>query len=170
MENPPATTSLENAHWYEGSVETTILSTNSLPIESNQLREIPNDGSLREVDINAIGDEFFLFSPRDSTDDEPSTKEILDPSGKRIFTMEEKTLDDPSDSENNYSSIMITNLDDILIDDEDENSSSERILNGNGRRPIQEDILYEVEHENSLSDHSQNTSSIIMTDDKVNDL
>jgi hypothetical protein len=58
---------------------------------------------------------------------------------------------------------MITNLDDIIIDD-DEN----HYLNTNYRRPIQEDILYEVEHENSFSDHSQNTSSIIPTDDKVN--
>lgn len=161
MANPPATTSLENPHWYEEPVETTI---------PNQLREISNDESLREVDINAVGDEFFLFSPRDSTDDEPSSKEILDSTGKRIFTMEEKLFDDPSDSENNHSLIMITNLDDILIDDDEEHSSSERFLNGNVRRPIQEDVLYEVEHENSLSDHSQNTSSIVMTDDKVNNI
>ena len=76
---------------------------------------------------------------------------------------------------NNNSSLMITNLDDILIDDDDDDNnvqnrpddSSNYLSNGNFRRPIQEDILYEVEHENSLSDHSQNTSSAIATDDKV---
>jgi hypothetical protein len=78
---------------------------------------------------------------------------------------------------NNNSSIMITNLDDILIDDDDDDDdddplhlkdSSTYLLNTKYRRPIQEDILYEVEHENSFSDNSQNTSSIIATDDKVN--
>ncbi len=84
--------------------------------------------------------------------------------------MDDKTLHDPFDFDNNISSIMITNLDDILIDDDDDdnNYSPNRLSNGNYRRPIQEDILYEVEHENSFSDHSQNTSSIIITDDKVN--
>ena len=171
MENSTTTTNhsqpLDNPNWYDGSLETCIPASNS-----SQLREIPNDEILREVDINAVGDEFFLFSPRDSTtDDEPSSGEILDQTSKRIFTMEEKTADD--DSDNNYSSMMITNLDDILLDDDDEeeNSSSERMLNAsNARRPIQEDILYEVEHENSLSDHSQNTSSIVITDEKVHSL
>ena len=60
---------------------------------------------------------------------------------------------------------MITNLDDIFIENDDDEN---QYLNGSYRRPIQEDILYEVEHENSLSDHSQNTSSIIAAnDDKV---
>lgn len=161
--------SLENPNWYDGSLETCIPPVNSLPIDSSQLREIPNDEILREVDINAVGDEFFLFSPRDSTtDDEPSSREILDQTSKRIFTVEDKTVDD--DSDNNYSSTMITNLDDILLDDEEDNnnSSSDRIGNGKSRRPIQEDILYEVEHENSFSDHSQNTSSIVITEEKVN--
>ena len=118
---------------------------------------------------------FFLFSPRNTTDNEPSNSiddnQILFQSptqtSKRIFTMEEKI---PFDFDNNHSSIMITNLDDILIDDDnDENDySPNNFLNINYRRPIQEDILYEVEHENSFSDNSQNTSSIIATDDKVN--
>jgi hypothetical protein len=167
------TPSIENTNWYDGSLETCIHQTAPIQIESSEIREISNEEVLREIDINAVGDEFFLFSPRDSTDDEPSNKELIDSptqSSKRIFTMDDKTLHDPFDFDNNISSIMITNLDDILIDDDDDdnNYSPNRLSNGNYRRPIQEDILYEVEHENSFSDHSQNTSSIITTDDKVN--
>jgi hypothetical protein len=171
------TRSIENTNWYDGSLETCIPQTapTSIQIQSSEIREIPNGDILREIDINAVGDEFFLFSPRDSTDDEPSTKEIIESQNqlsRRIFAMEDKNLNDPFDfdnNNNNSSSIMITNLDDILIDDDDDDSdySPNRILNSNYRRPIQEDILYEVEHENSFSDHSQNTSSITATDDKV---
>ena len=165
------TQSIENTNWYEGSLETCIHPNGSI---QNELREIPNENILHEVDINAVGDEFFLFSPRDSTDDEPSSKELTE-SSKRIFNMEDKQqqqqqLSDPLDFDNQTSSMMITNLDDMLIDDDDdddENYSFDRFSNGNYRRPIQEDILYEVEHENSFSDHSQNTSSIIVTDDQV---
>lgn len=169
--------SIENTNWYDGSMETFIHRTIPNQIEfSADIREIPNDEGLREIDINAVGDEFYLFSPRTTTtDDEPSSSinddnEIIENS-KRIFTMEEKTFNDPFDFDdnNNLSSLMITNLDDILIDDDDDNNINDsRLLNPNYRRPIQEDILYEVEHENSLSDHSQNTSAIIPTNDKVN--
>ncbi len=165
------TRSIENTNWYDGSLETCIHQTAPPPPPTvEEIREIPNENVLREVDINAVGDEFFLFSPRDSTDDEPSTKEIVEtssPSSNRIFAMEDGNINDPFD---NSSSIMITNLDDILIDDDDDGDdySPNRLLNANYRRPIQEDILYEVEHENSYSDNSQNTSSIIATDDKVN--
>lgn len=161
--------SIENTNWYEGSLETCIPQTGSI---QNELREIPNDEILREVDINAVGDEFFLFSPRESTDAEPSRNETTDQTSKRIFNMEEKHIVEPFDFDSQTSSMMITNLDDILIDDDDDenggNYPSDRFSNSNYRRPIQEDILYEVEHENSYSDHSQNTSSIIVTDDQVN--
>jgi hypothetical protein len=171
------THSIENTNWYDGSLETCIHQTATNQIQSSEIREIPNDEILREIDINAVGDEFFLFSPRNITNDEPSNsidddKILFDSptqTSKRIFTIEEKNLNDPFDFNNNHSSIMITNLDDILIDDDDENDySPNNFLNINYRRPIQEDILYEVEHENSFSDNSQNTSSIIATDDKVN--
>jgi hypothetical protein len=172
------TRSIENTNWYDGSLETCIHQTTPsiIQIQSSEIREISNENVLREIDINAVGDEFFLFSPRDSTDDEPSTKETIEipsPLSNRIFTMENQNMNDPFDfdNHNNSSSIMITNLDDILIDDDDDDRddySPNRHLNTNYRRPIQEDILYEVEHENSFSDHSQNTSSIIATDDKVN--
>jgi len=173
------TRSIENTNWYDGSLETCIHQTANNQIESSEIREIPNDEILREIDINAVGDEFFLFSPRNTTDDEPlnsiDDNKILFESptqtSKRIFTMEEEqTLNDSFDfdNNNNHSSIMITNLDDILIDDNENNYSSNNFLNIKYRRPIQEDILYEVEHENSFSDNSQNTSSIIATDDKVN--
>ncbi len=180
--------SIENTNWYDdGSIETSIHQTAPIQTPSSEIREISNDEILREVDINAVGDEFFLFSPHDTPDNAASnsldntnkqieTNESPTQTSKRIFTMEDKTSNnihdfhfsssnDPFgfDDNNNNSSVMITNLDDIIIDD-DEN----HYLNTNYRRPIQEDILYEVEHENSFSDHSQNTSSIIPTDDKVN--
>ena len=71
---------------------------------------------------------------------------------------------DPFDFDTNTTSIMITNLDDILNND----NSTNHFSNTNYRRPIHEDILYEVEHENSCSDHSQNTSSMMVTNDQVN--
>jgi hypothetical protein len=190
MENsiiPPTNTdfhSIENPNWYDGSLDTFI---HSMQTESSEIREISNDENLHEVDITAVGDEFFLCSPRDTNDDELSNSmntnntQIDSPTqtSKRIFTMDDKTnsnnytdfhfssSNDPFGfDQNNNSSIMITNLDDLLIDDGDDENT--RFLNMNHRRPIQEDILYEVEHENSFSDHSQNTSSIIATDDKVN--
>lgn len=69
--------------------------------------------------------------------------------------------------------VMITNLDDLLIDgqdDQEENDlkhSSSFLLDNKFRRPIQEDILYEVEHENSLSETSQHAPSIIKLDEMV---
>ncbi|CAF4588523.1 unnamed protein product [Rotaria sp. Silwood2] len=60
---------------------------------------------------------------------------------------------DNNNNNNNNTSIMITNLDDILIDD-NENTNNNFLNTTNCRRPIQGDILYEVEHENSFSDHT----------------
>lgn len=169
----------DNQNWYDGSLETCVQQTES----SSNVREISNDEILHEIDINAVGDEFFLISPHNSTDNE--SLNILNDDIKhenlqitnRIFSIEDKsaninnkfhysTSNDPFDFDNynNHSGIMITNLDDILIDDNQTNSFS----NGNYRRPIQEDILYEVEHENSFSDNSQNASSIIAANDNVN--
>ncbi|CAF2399841.1 unnamed protein product [Rotaria sp. Silwood2] len=212
-DNSPSNESrpVENLNWYDdGSIETCIHQT-SLQSPSIELREIENDEILLEVDLNGVGDEFFLFSPRNTTDDEPSssisddkheqefeqmihTKQM----SKRIYTKENKTDDDDdsalfddfycastveafgfktnnnNNNNNNNSSMMITNLDDILtddydIDDDDEQNhlkdTSTYLLNTNFRRPIQEDILYEVEHENSFSDNSQHTSSMIIADD-----
>jgi hypothetical protein len=201
-DNSPSTESrlIENTNWYDdGSIETCIHQTTSSEIPSIELREIPNDDNLHEIDMNGAGDEFFLFSPRNTTDDEPSSsmsddkhipnfEKLESPThpSKRLYTMENKNEDlsltddflcsstvDPFGFNNNNSSPMITNLDDLLIDDDDDGEgshlkdSSTYLLNTNYRRPIQEDILYEVEHENSFSDHSQNTSSIAMPDDNV---
>ncbi|CAF3435036.1 unnamed protein product, partial [Rotaria sp. Silwood2] len=177
--------------------ETYIYQTELIQIDSSNIREISNDESLREVDINAVGDEFFLFSPHHTTDDESinllnnnnnnNTKqyehiENFIQISNRIFTMEDKTLNilndfhysssndpfcfDNNNNNNNNTSIMITNLDDILIDD-NENTNNNFLNTTNCRRPIQGDILYEVEHENSFSDHSKNTSSIIATNDQI---
>ncbi len=160
---------VDNSNWYDGSMETCIQKTVPNQIESLEIREIPNDEILREIDINAVGDEFFLFSPRndETLNSINDKKEIIENSKHRFFTMEDKNLNDPFDFDSNNSTIMITNLDDILIDDNNNNDySSNNFLNINYRRPIQEDILYEVEHENSYSDHSQK-SSIIIADDNV---
>ncbi|CAF1582382.1 unnamed protein product [Adineta steineri] len=182
---------IENTNWYDGSEKTfNHPTTPTIENESSEIREISNDEILREIDINAVGDEFFLFSPRNSTDNEASNflhhdddnnnnnslqiEQIESPTqtSKRIFSMEDKTSNnfhisssndpfgfDDNNNNINHSSTMITNLDDISNDDNNSNT--------NYRRPIQEDILYEVEHENSLSDHSQNTSSFIAADDKI---
>ncbi|CAF1928688.1 unnamed protein product [Rotaria magnacalcarata] len=183
----------DNQHWYDGSLETCIHQTGSNQTESLNIREILNDEILHEVDINAVGDEFFLFSPHNRAENEllnsPNNEkqneniQILNQHSNRIFAMEDKTTnmhnnflysssndpfdfdDDDDNNNNNNSSIMITNLDDILIDDNENDDSTNQFLTTNYRRPIQEDILYEVEHENSLSDHSQNTSLIIATND-----
>jgi hypothetical protein len=193
-DNSPSTEShpIESTNWYDdGSIETCIHPISS-QVPSIELREIANEEILHEVDINGVGDEFFLFSPRITTDDERSSslsddkhdqefEQLESPTqtSKRIYTMENKnddfTLSDEFQSlsnldpfsNNNNSSLMITNLDDILIDDDDSKDSSNYLSNPNYRRPIQEDILYEVEHENSYSDHSQNTSLIIVADDNV---
>jgi len=111
-------------------------STNNDKTLTNEIREISNEDSLREIDLNAVGDEFFLVSPRD---DQPSNQ---------IYTIDDNQT------------MMITNLDDIIVDNED-------FVNGSQRRPIQEDILYEVEHENSFTDHSQNTSIVNPIDEQV---
>ncbi|CAF3569819.1 unnamed protein product [Rotaria sordida] len=203
----------ENMNWYDdGSIETCIHQT-SHQSPSIELREIENDEILHEVDLNGVGDEFFLFSPRNTTDDEPSSSVSDDKHekefeqvthskqmSKRIYTKENKTDEDDStalfddfhcsstvdafgfktnnnnnNNNNNNSSIMITNLDDLLMDDydadDDEHNhlkdSSTYLLNASFRRPIQEDILYEVEHENSFSDNSQHTTSVIIADDNT---
>jgi hypothetical protein len=188
-DNSPSTDSrlIESTNWYDdGSIATCIDQTSPQII-----REISDDRRLHEVDINSVNDEFFLISPRNTIDDEftssISDDKIESPTqtSKRLYTMENDdfTLNDDfhcsstvdpfgSNNNNNNSSIMITNLDDILIDDDDDDGQhlkdpSNYLLNANYRRPIQEDILYEVEHENSYSDHSQNTSSILIADDNV---
>ncbi|UJR36375.1 hypothetical protein I4U23_029099 [Adineta vaga] len=207
-DNSPSTESrlIESTNWYDdGSIETCIHQSSSLQAPSTDLRVISDEEILHEVDMNGAGDEFFLFSPQNTTDDEPSSSlsddkhdqdfeqlENLAQTSTNIFAMENNNLnlmDDfvindemqsPSSLDpfgfnhnNNNSSLMITNLDDILIDDDDDDNqnrsknSPDYLSNNNYRRPIQEDILYEVEHENSYSDHSQNTSSIIATDDKA---
>jgi hypothetical protein len=202
-DHSPSTESrpIDNANWYDdGSIETCIHQT-SAQLPTIELREISNTQNLHEVDMNGAGDEFFLFSPRNTNEDELSSsisddkheqdfEQLESPiqTSKRIYTMEDKNINvnddftltddfhcsstvDPFGFNNNNSSIMITNLDDILIDDDDDDDGNDLkdkstyLLNTNYRRPIQEDILYEVEHENSFSDHSQNTSSIIIADD-----
>lgn len=214
-DNSPSTESrpLENTNWYDdGSIETCIDQTPA-PFSSAELRELSHDEILHGVDLNGVGDEFFLFSPRNTTDDEPSSslsddrheqelEQILNPTqiAQSIYTKENKTDDDftlsdefhcsttadPFDFKSKNSSIMITNLDDMLADDDDDinnddddddddedddqnlfKDKSTYLLNTSYRRPIQEDILYEVEHENSFSDHSQYTSSMVMADDNV---
>jgi len=172
------------AHWYEGSLETCIPQTKTSNVE---LREISDDENLREIDFNAVGDEFFLFSPRDEDSSVSITETQSDPvsispsrTSNRIFTMENQQLDfhysssnDPFGSDgttmNNQTetTMMITNLDDIFMNEDDDQEllqTSEERFQRNYRRPIQEEILYEVEHENSFSDQSQNTSSIVPTD------
>ncbi|CAF1338541.1 unnamed protein product [Adineta steineri] len=207
-DNSPSTESrlLENTNWYdEGSIETCIHESTLPQVSSIELREIANEEILHEVDVNGIGDEFFLFSPHNTTDDEPSSSlsddkheqeliQIESPiqTSKNLYKMNEKNsnLSDDDDlrlseefqnlkdlnsfgfnnSNNNNSSLMITDLDDLLNEDDDDDhlkDSPNYLSNSNYRRPIQEDILYEVEHENSYSDHSQNTSSIITADDKA---
>ena len=187
---------IDNAHWYEGSLETCITPAHNA---SSGLREISNDEDLREIDLNAVGDEFFLFSPRQTTDEDFSTsitdsksEQDSDPLGspsqtsKRVFTMDthlSNVFDDfhcssskdpfgfeQTHSNTNSSSLMITNLDDIFMNEEDDQellNATDQFFNRNYRRPIQEDVLYEVEHENSFSDNSQNTSSIVPTDEQV---
>ncbi len=192
-DNSPSTESrlTDNTNWYDDGSIATCIDQTSPQIPSGELHEISNDKLLHEVDFNGLNDEFFLFSPRNTADDEASSSLSdgkHDSIGKRLFTMENTNFDedfpattdfnysptiDPfsSNNNNNNPSTMITNLDDILIDDDDyddtQKDSTNYLLNTNYRRPIQEDILYEVEHENSFSDHSQNTSSIVITDDNV---
>lgn len=194
---------IDTNNWYdEGSIETCIQQTSGQS-PSLELREIGNNELLQEVDFNAVGDEFFLFSPRNTTDDEPSSsisddkheqdfEQILNSkqTSKQIYSKENQTNDEFSLSDDflcsstvdpfggykvNPTSIMITNLDDILVGDDDDDydegnhlkDRSTYLLNTNFRRPIQEDILYEAEHENSYSDNSQHTASIIIADDNV---
>ncbi|CAF0782207.1 unnamed protein product [Adineta ricciae] len=205
-DNSPSTESrlIESTNWYDdGSIETCIHQSSS-QVPPTDSRVTSNEEILHEIEMNGAGDENFLFSPRNTPDDEPSSSfsddkheqdfEQLE-SPAHDYTMEKKNfnlIDDfvlndeiqspPSldpfgyNHNNNNSSLMITNLDDILIDDDEDGDNNDQnrlddspnyLSNGNFRRPIQEDILYEVEHENSLSDHSQNTSSAIATDDKA---
>ncbi|CAF0889965.1 unnamed protein product, partial [Didymodactylos carnosus] len=162
------------------------------------LREIPNDEILREVDlndINNVGDEFFLFSPRNENEDDNSSKEVnisaipnvnnnnnsmhnqnnrlyafipSDDDNKNNNNHEDLFPTDTNESDFHYSTTRdpfgfgcttITNLDDIIDDNHDVTMIK------NYRRPLQEDILYEVENENSHSDHSPNTTSVIALDD-----
>ena len=186
----------DSIHWYEGSLETCIPQVaTAVQSDPSEIREISNDEDLREIDLNAVGDEFFLFSPRQTTEDDLSTSitdsrsELdSDPLGspsqtsKRVFTMDAQLSNvfddfhcssskDPFGFEQtNPSTLMITNLDDIFMNEEDDQellNATDQFFNRNYRRPIQEDVLYEVEHENSFSDHSQNTSSIVPTDEQV---
>ena len=195
-DNSPSTESRPN--WYDDGSTATCIDQTSPLTPQQELREIPNDQLLHEVDFNGVNDEFFLFSPGNNNDDQ-SIHSISDEqqdsiesplqTSKRIYTVENQIFNDDlglmdefhcsstvdpfgSNHNNNNSSMMITNLDDILIDDDDDEDEelkdpSNYLLNTNYRRPIQEDILYEVEHENSYSDHSQNTSSIVMPDNNV---
>ena len=195
----------DNSNWHDDGLIKTCINQTSLHVPSINLHEIPPDEILHEVNMNDNGDEFFLFSPCNRTDDEPSDsinddkyeqefEQIQDSTqiSNRTYTIENKNNDnevtffdefhcsstvDPFGFKPNNSSTMVTNLDDILIDDYDDDDdekeqqhlkdSSNYLTNTNYRRPIQEDILYEVEHENSLSDHSQNTSSIVIAGDNV---
>ena len=197
-ENSPSLESrpIENTNWYDDGSIATCIDQTSPKVPSKDLRELFNEQILHEVDINGINDEFYLFSPRNTIDDDEHSNSIYDDkNSKQLYTIENKNLNFDDDdliltddfhysstqdpfgynNNNNNTSIMITNLDDILIDDDDDDdddidqdkNSSNYLLNINHRRPIQEDILYEVEHENSYSDHSQNTSSIILPEDTV---
>lgn len=181
---------MENSqtHWYEGSLETCIPQSNN---SNSELREISNDEDLREIDLNAVGDEFFLFSPLQGNVDDPTSNssnsnESKDESllnspnrtSNRIFSLENQ-LDfhysssiDPfgedgtmNNQTSEHSSMMITNLDDIFIGEDDDEDQEVHLQPKLSRRPIQEDILYEVEHENSLSEISPNTTSIVPIDE-----
>lgn len=194
-DNSPSTESRPN--WYDDGSTATCIDQTSPLTPQRELREISNDQLLHEVDFNGVNDEFFLFSPGNNNDDQSvhsisdeQQDSIESPlqSSKRIYTVENQIFNDDlglmdefhcsstvdpfgSNHNNNNSTMMITNLDDILIDDDDDDEElkdpSTYLLNSNYRRPIQEDILYEVEHENSYSDHSQNASSIVMPDTNV---
>ena len=127
-------------------------------------------------------DELLSFSSNPAADGQDllqfdSPTEPVEPSNavdhhQVVLSSNEHPIDAPTNS-----SIMITNLDDVLMDEDNSNNNdddneirddaSNYLLNTNYRRPIQEDILYEVEHENSFSDHSQNTSSIAAAHERV---
>ncbi len=200
-DNSPSTESrlLESTNWYDDGSIATCIDQTSPQIPSRDLREISNEQILPQVNLSNAQDEFFLFSPRNTIDDEPSssisdekhesiespsqTSKHLQPTEDDQATLTDEfycsSTVDPFGYSSNYhttTSNMITNLDDILIDEDEEEEeeqqhqskdSSNFLLNTNYRRPIQEDILYEVEHENSFSDHSQNTSSVLLADDHV---
>ena len=177
-DNSPSSDSrrTDNNNWYDdGSIETCIHPNASLT-PSREIREIVDEDLLQNIDMNDVGDEFFVISPRRNIkdEDEPSSStsdkkperelqqlarsEQIYPQENVIFT------DDPFDSKST-SMIMITDLDDILAEDDENEAnpskdSANYLLDADYRRPIQEDILYEVEHENSFSDHSQNTPSV----------
>ena len=188
-DNSPSSDSrrTDNTNWYDdGSIETCI-HPNAPLTPTRDIREIGNEDLLQRIDMKHVGDEFFLISPRHNIkDDDELSNSISDDKHEqelqqlarsdRIYPREhpqENLLftDDPFESKNS-STIMITDLDDILADDDDNDASPSKdpadyLLNANYRRPIQEDILYEVEHENSFSDHSQNTSSVPVADSIV---
>jgi hypothetical protein len=181
----------------DGSIATCIdqttpeISSNELREISNDkiLHQVDINGVNDEFFLisprNTIDDEFNSSI----SDDKQEQIESPIQTSTRLYTRENQTINDefsltddfhcsstvdPFGFNNNNTSIMITNLDDILIDDDDDDDDGEHLkdsstylLNTNYRRPIQEDILYEVEHENSYSDHSQNTSSIPIADDNV---
>ncbi|CAM4899131.1 unnamed protein product [Rotaria socialis] len=198
-DSSPSTESrpIENNNWYDnGSIDTCIHQTS---LQSPTIE-------LREIDLNVVGDEFYLFSPRNTTDDEPSSSMSDDKHDQEfeqlfnskqmpthLYSNENETTDDvhffdefhcsstvdPFGYKHNNKSAMITNLDDLPADydnsGEDDNDDegnhlkdrSTYLLNTNYRRPIQEDILYEVEHENSYSDNSQQTTSLILADEST---
>jgi hypothetical protein len=186
-DNSPSSDSrrTDNNNWYDdGSIETCI-HPNATLTPTRDIREIAHEDLLQRIDMNDVGDEFFLISPRHNIkDDDELSSSISDDKHEqelqqlvrsdRIYPREhpqETSLftDDPFELKNS-STIMITDLDDILDDDHDASPSKDSddyLLNTNYRRPIQEDILYEVEHENSFSDHSQNTSSVPVAENIV---
>ena len=135
---------IETLHWYDdGSIETCI-HRNSLPTSSKSAEE--------DLEMNGQTASSSQHTPTD--EDFQSLTLTKD----KHFNEDFLFADDPAESKSN-SATMITNLDDLLIEDEDDDDDdqhlSKDLLNSNYRRPIQEDILYEVEHENSLSEHSQ---------------
>ena len=124
--------------------------------------------------MTAVNDELLSFSPPPAANEQDLLQfdSPTEPVDQQVPSLNE----DPIDAQTTNSSIMITDLDDVLMDeDNDDNENrdngsfdaSNYLLNINYRRPIQEDILYEVEHENSFSDHSQNTSSIAAAHERV---
>lgn len=138
----------ENLHWYDdGSIETCIHQ-NSLPTSTKNAEE--------DIDMNGLTASSSQHTP---TDEEFQSLTLAK---DKNFNEDFLFSDDPIDSKAN-SSMMITNLDDLLIEDDDDDDDqhlSKDLLNSNYRRPIQEDILYEVEHENSLSENSQGPSTV----------
>ena len=163
-ENSPSNESrpVDSSNWYDdGSIATcidqTTLQTQINDIDLLSPRNI-NDDEFIETSMSATNRFYTLENDDAGFTDEFHCSSTVDPFG--------------FNHNNSNSSIMITDLDDLLIDDEldakpQEKTPSNLLLNANYRRPIQEDILYEVEHENSYSEHSPNNSIVIPVEDNV---